>query len=117
MDQQLDKIVIDDFQISNPFPGLRSFEEDENILFFGREKQVDDLIRKLRKNRFLGVIGTSGSGKSSLVKSGLLPSLYGGFMAGAGSHWRTVTFRPGTNPIGNMGKGLGKRNRRIRVFN
>jgi WD40 repeat protein/energy-coupling factor transporter ATP-binding protein EcfA2 len=106
MDQQLDKIVIDDFQISNPFPGLRSFEEDENILFFGREKQVDDLIRKLRKNRFLGVIGTSGSGKSSLVKSGLLPSLYGGFMAGAGSHWRTVTFRPGTNPIGNMAKAL-----------
>jgi WD40 repeat protein/energy-coupling factor transporter ATP-binding protein EcfA2 len=106
MDQQLDKIIIDDFQISNPFPGLRSFEEDENILFFGREKQVDDLIRKLRKNRFLGVIGTSGSGKSSLVKSGLLPSLYGGFMAGAGSHWRTVTFRPGTNPIGNMAKAL-----------
>ncbi len=106
MDQQLDKIIIDEFKISNPFPGLRSFEEDENILFFGREKQVDDLIRKLRKNRFLGVIGTSGSGKSSLVKSGLLPSLYGGFMAGAGSHWRTVTFRPGTNPIGNMAKAL-----------
>jgi hypothetical protein len=108
MDKQLDKIIIDNFKISNPFPGLRSFEEDENILFFGREKQVDDLIRKLRKNRFLGVIGTSGSGKSSLVKSGLLPSLYGGFMAGAGSNWRTVTFRPGTNPIGNMAKALNK---------
>ena len=108
MDKQLDKIIIDNFQISNPFPGLRSFEEDENILFFGREKQVDDLIRKLRKNRFLGVIGTSGSGKSSLVKSGLLPSLYGGFMAGAGSNWRTVTFRPGINPIGNLAKALNK---------
>jgi len=106
MDKQLDKIIIDNFQISNPFPGLRSFEEDENILFFGRERQVDDLIRKLRKNRFLGVIGTSGSGKSSLVKSGLLPSLYGGFMAGASSNWRTVTFRPGTNPIGNLAKAL-----------
>ena len=106
MDSKLEQQIINSYKISNPFPGLRSFEEEEHILFFGREEQIDDLISKLRRNRFLAVIGTSGSGKSSLVKSGLLPSLYGGFMAQSGSNWQTVSFRPGTNPIGNMAKAL-----------
>ncbi len=106
MDSKLEQQIINTYQISNPFPGLRSFEEEEHILFFGREEQVDDLISKLRRNRFLAVIGTSGSGKSSLVKSGLLPSLYGGFMAQSGSNWQTVSFRPGVNPMGNMAQAL-----------
>ena len=55
-------------QINNPFPGLRAFEEDEDILFFGREKQTDELLTKLRTSRLIAVIGSSGSGKSSLVK-------------------------------------------------
>ncbi len=90
----------------NPFPGLRAFEEQEDVLFFGREKQVDELLKKLRTARFLVVIGSSGSGKSSLVKSGLIPALYSGLMSGAGSAWRVCTFRPGNDPIGNMAKGL-----------
>lgn len=89
-----------------PFPGLRPFEENEEHLFFGREKSVSELLSRLRASRFLGVIGTSGSGKSSLVKSGLLPALYRGFMAGAGSRWRTALFRPGENPVGNLAKTL-----------
>lgn len=106
MGREMESHIVDLFEVTNPFPGLRSFEENEHMLFFGREEQVDDLITKLRKNRFLAVIGTSGSGKSSLVKSGLLPSLYGGFMAQSGSNWQTVTFRPGVDPIGNMSKAL-----------
>lgn len=106
MGTEMESHIVDLFEVTNPFPGLRSFEEHEHMLFFGREEQVDDLITKLRKNRFLAVIGTSGSGKSSLVKSGLLPSLYGGFMAQSGSNWQTVTFRPGVDPIGNMSKAL-----------
>lgn len=90
----------------NPFPGLRPFEEDEDYLFFGREKQIDELLTKLRTTRFLAVVGTSGSGKSSLVKCGLLPGLYGGFMAGASSSWRICTFRPGTDPIFNLAEAL-----------
>jgi len=85
--------------ISNPFPGLRAFEEDEDVLFFGREKQVDELVTKLRTTRFIAVIGSSGSGKSSLIKSGLIPSLQSGFMSGAGSSWRICSFRPGNNPM------------------
>jgi energy-coupling factor transporter ATP-binding protein EcfA2 len=93
-------------QINNPFPGLRAFEEDEDILFFGREKQTDELLTKLRTSRLIAVIGSSGSGKSSLVKSGLIPSLQSGFMSGRGSSWRICSFRPGNDPIGNMAKSL-----------
>ena len=50
--------MLDDI-IQNPFPGLRAFEEEEDILFFGREKQVDELLKKLRTQRFLTVIGSS----------------------------------------------------------
>src|SRR6516162_3759586 len=92
--------------LPNPFPGLRPFEPDEDHLFFGREKEIDELLRRLRTTRFLAVVGTSGSGKSSLVRSGLIPSLYSGFMAQAGSTWRVATFRPGADPIGQMAVAL-----------
>jgi energy-coupling factor transporter ATP-binding protein EcfA2 len=90
----------------NPFPGLRSFEPDEDYLFFGRERQVDVLVRRLRTQRFLAVVGASGSGKSSLVRSGLIPSLHGGAMASVGSTWRVAILRPGTDPLGNLARAL-----------
>ncbi len=92
----------------HPFPGLRPFEEGEEHLFFGREKAAAELLSRLRTSRFLTIIGTSGSGKSSLIKAGFLPSLYRGFMAQAGSSWRVAFFRPGDNPIGNLADVLTK---------
>lgn len=86
----------------NPFPGLRAFEADEEHLFFGRETQIDDVLKKLRQNRFLAVVGASGSGKSSLVRSGILPALQGGYMAGTSPNWRIALFRPGSDPIQNL---------------
>ena len=68
----------------NPFPGLRPFQIEEKFLFFGREEQTSELLTRLRKTRFLAVVGVSGSGKSSLVRAGLLPELHGGTMATAG---------------------------------
>ena len=90
----------------NPFPGLRSFESDETHLFFGRDGQSDDLLRILSRHRFVAVVGTSGSGKSSLVRAGVLPALQSGFMAGAGSSWRIATMRPGANPIDNLANAI-----------
>src|SRR5207249_2551869 len=90
----------------NPFPGLRPFEPDEDHLFFGREKEIDELLRRLRSSRFLSVVGTSGSGKSSLVRSGLIPCLYSGFMVAAGSSWRVAILRPGEDPIGHLAEAL-----------
>lgn len=90
----------------NPFPGLRPFEPDEDHLFFGRERETDALLKRLRTNRFVSVLGTSGSGKSSLVRCGLIPSLQGGFMVAAGSSWRVAMLRPGGDPIGNLARAL-----------
>jgi len=86
----------------NPFPGLRPFEEDEEHLFFGRENQIDQLSSKLIQYHFLAVIGASGSGKSSLVKSGLIPVLHSGLCGGVGHGWRIGVFRPGNSPIKNL---------------
>jgi WD40 repeat protein len=98
--------VIDPKQIKNPFPGLRSFNSEESHLFFGRDGQCDELLKRLKQNRFLAVVGTSGSGKSSLVRAGLLPAVHGGFITDAGSHWRVAIFRPGDNPIKNLAEAL-----------
>jgi energy-coupling factor transporter ATP-binding protein EcfA2 len=83
----------------NPFPGLRPFEANDTHLFFGREGQSEDILRSLRRSRLLAVVGASGSGKSSLVRAGLLPHLHGGFFEQAGSHWRVALLRPGGDPI------------------
>src|SRR4051794_19231625 len=83
----------------NPFPGLRPFREDEEHLFFGRERQVDTMVAKMSRTRFLAVVGASGSGKSSLVNCGLRPALHRGLMVRAGSTWRIAAFRPGRHPV------------------
>ena len=92
--------------LANPFPGLRPFREEEEYLFFGRERQVDVMVDKLAVRRFLAVVGTSGSGKSSLVNCGLRPALRRGGMARAGSAWRMAQFRPGGDPIKAMARTL-----------
>ena len=93
---------------ANPFPGLRPFREDEEHLFFGRESQVDAMIDKLAATHFLAVLGTSGSGKSSLVNCGLRPALHRGSMASAGAAWRVAQFRPGGDPIGALSRALAR---------
>ena len=90
----------------NPFPGLRPFEADESELFFGRDEQADDLLGRLSRRRLVAVVGASGSGKSSLVRAGLLPALRRGYLASAGSAWHIATFRPGGSPIANLVAGL-----------
>ncbi|MCB9231049.1 MAG: hypothetical protein H6581_05280 [Bacteroidia bacterium] len=91
---------------TNPFPGLRPFDKGEEHLYFGTEKQIDELIIRLRDTRFLAVVGTSGSGKSSLIRAGLLPSLFGGNMISVRGGWSVCIFRPGENPIGNLAEAL-----------
>ena len=60
-------------KIGNPFPGLRPFTPEEADLFFGRKGQVSEITLNLRENRFIAVIGASGSGKSSLIYCGVIP--------------------------------------------
>src|SRR5512147_1233670 len=89
-----------------PYPGLRPFDCDEVDIFFGREEQVDQMVAKLARYRFLAVIGSSGSGKSSLVRAGLVPWLKAGGMPEAGSSWRCAVMRPENRPMHNLAKAL-----------
>ena len=92
--------------VDNPFPGLRPFKIEESHLFFGREGQSDEVLLKLSKNRFVGVIGPSGSGKSSFIYCGVLPILYGGFLTDTSPDWEVVVTRPGGGPIDNLSEAL-----------
>ncbi len=89
-----------------PYPGLRPFEREEDAIFFGRREQVDQLLDKLGESHFIAVLGTSGSGKSSLVRAGLLPALEAGFLARAGARWSIAELRPGDRPISRLAAAL-----------
>lgn len=91
---------------NNPFPGLRPFKIEESHLFFGREGQSDEVLLKLSQHRFVGIIGPSGSGKSSFIYCGVLPILYGGFLTGKSTNWEVVVTRPGAAPIENLAESL-----------
>jgi WD40 repeat protein/serine/threonine protein kinase/DNA-binding XRE family transcriptional regulator len=94
--------VIDLEALENPYKGLRAFEEADSKHFFGRETLVQDLLGRMSEendlSRFLAVVGPSGSGKSSAVKAGLIPSLYRGGLPGS-EHWFIVEFTPGSHPF------------------
>src|SRR6516225_8486002 len=90
----------------NPFPGLRPFRQDEDYLFFGREEQTMALLELLGKERFVAVVGTSGSGKSSLVRCGLLSELLGGKLLRAGASWEVAVAHPGGNPLGLLAEAI-----------
>ena len=92
--------------IQNPYPGLRPFEVEEFESFFGRDRQIDELLGRLRDRRFVAVVGLSGSGKSSLVRAGLIHRLKVGHLTSAGSRWHVALFRPGSQPIEAMAVAL-----------
>ncbi|CAM5685340.1 nSTAND1 domain-containing NTPase [Streptomyces aurantiogriseus] len=89
-----------------PYPGLDAFDEDEAAVYFGREAQAAELTRRLHATaarpaeRFLVLVGASGSGKSSLVRAGVMPRL-------RDRRWTVVpAFAPGVNPLGALAGAL-----------
>ncbi len=92
-------------RLFNPFPGLRPFAPEESDLFFGREKESDEVLKKLLQNRFVTVIGASGTGKSSLIYCGVLQKIK--LMSGNDNKsWKFIMFRPGNDPFGNLGEAI-----------
>ncbi len=89
-----------------PYPGLRSFARDEADLFFGRENAVAESIKRLAATRFLMLAGPSGTGKSSLLKAGLIPALEDGRLEQAGPNWRVADLRPGIRPLTSLAEAL-----------
>ncbi|HWA18422.1 MAG TPA: hypothetical protein VG757_05445 [Devosia sp.] len=89
-----------------PYPGLRPFRRDEVNVFFGRDRHIDAMLRILASDHFLAVTGSSGAGKSSLVKTGLYSALELGYMRSGGSHWQIVEARPQTHPLAELSDAL-----------
>lgn len=85
-------------QIENPYKGLRPFEEADAGRFFGRKRLIDELLSRLAESRFMAIVGPSGSGKSSVVKAGLLPALRQGALPTSGQ-WFIASMVPGTFPL------------------
>ena len=81
-----------------PFRGLAPFDVDDAPFFFGRESLVGEMLARLAGASLLGVVGPSGSGKSSAVRAGLLPELAGGVLPGSES-WTQTLLRPGEHPL------------------
>lgn len=91
-----------------PFPGLRPFAKRDHKYFFGREDQTFALYRLLRTNHFIAVVGSSGSGKSSIVRAGLLPLLEQENEESGRKVWQYAAMRPGRAPIDRLAVGLAK---------
>jgi WD40 repeat protein/serine/threonine protein kinase len=89
-------------QPENPYKGLRPFQAADNRDFFGREKLTAALVERMAETgefaRFLAVVGPSGSGKSSVVRAGLIPALWRGDLPGS-EKWFIVDMLPGTHPL------------------
>ncbi len=87
---------------NNPYKGLRAFAELDAADFFGREKLTNRLLHRMSEtspySRFLAIVGPSGSGKSSIVRAGIIPALRQGVVPGS-SAWRIAQITPGTRPF------------------
>ena len=88
-----------------PYKGLASFDTDDGEWFFGRERLVADLVARLAGATLLGVVGPSGSGKSSAVRAGLVPALRAGVLPGS-ERWTTMVMRPGDHPLRELDRTL-----------
>ncbi|OYD90663.1 hypothetical protein CDG76_31100 [Nostoc sp. 'Peltigera membranacea cyanobiont' 210A] len=87
-----------------PYKGLSYFDctEADAKLFYGRTALTDELLEKVRSGNFLAVLGASGSGKSSVVRAGLLYQLQLGRRLSDSDTWQLKIFRPGINPLQNL---------------
>jgi WD40 repeat protein/class 3 adenylate cyclase len=89
-----------------PFKGLATFDAADADYFFGRERLVAEMVARLVGSGFLGVVGPSGSGKSSAVRAGLVPGLAAGVIPGS-EQWSFVLVRPGEHPLRELERALG----------
>ena len=96
-------------QLENPYKGLRAFQEADAADFFGREVLTQLLLERMQEQvplrRFLAVVGPSGSGKSSVVRAGLVPALRRGGLPGS-ENWFVVEMFPGAHPLEELAQAL-----------
>ncbi|HMG55618.1 MAG TPA: serine/threonine-protein kinase, partial [Kofleriaceae bacterium] len=78
----------------SPYAGLSSFQETDAGKFFGRNREVAAMVTRIRDRPLMAVVGSSGVGKSSFVRAGLVPAL-----KRSGETWETLVVRPGRKPL------------------
>ncbi len=88
-----------------PYKGLAAFQPEDAEFFFGRERLIDELTARLQTTPTLVIGGSSGSGKSSLMRAGLLSALAKGALPGS-QGWKTILFAPGRNPLASLQRQL-----------
>ncbi len=88
-----------------PFKGLATFDVADAPYFFGRERLVAEMVARLAGSSFIGVVGPSGSGKSSAVRAGLAAALGAGALPGS-DEWIRVVVRPGSRPSRELDRAL-----------
>ncbi|NJO61939.1 MAG: hypothetical protein HC836_27970 [Richelia sp. RM2_1_2] len=94
-------------QISdNPYKGLAYFNSEDAEYFYGRDQLTDELLEKVREHYFLAVMGASGSGKSSLIRAGLIYQLEQGEQISGSENWKIYIFQPGKNPLQSLAENL-----------
>jgi formylglycine-generating enzyme required for sulfatase activity len=93
--------------LAGPYPGLRPFQKHEWPIFFGREPMIDEVLQRLAATRLVVVHGSSGCGKSSLIKAGVLPRLEQEH-SHYGVPWRTAEMRPGSSPLWNLAMAIAR---------
>ncbi len=88
----------------NPYKGLRYFDftEEDAQYFYGREQLSDRLIDRVRQSNFVAILGASGSGKSSVLRAGLLYQLQQGYKLPGSQHWKIQIMLPGEHPLDNL---------------
>jgi WD40 repeat protein/serine/threonine protein kinase len=92
-------------RIQNPYKGLRAFEVNDAEDFFGRDTEAEDIIDSLEHASFMCVIGPGGSGKSSLVKAGVIPRIRQGAIKGS-KNWFISQMTPGATPAVSLSEAL-----------
>lgn len=92
----------DTASVTRPFIGLRPFDYRDRAFFFGRDESVEAVESLVTKSGFVAVVGSSGTGKSSLIRAGLLPSLE----TRSNNHWRRATMEPGEAPIRRLARAI-----------
>ena len=89
----------------NPYKGLEAFGEGDRADFYGRDDVIEDLLGMIDRRSLIAVVGASGSGKSSLIKAGLIPELRDGALPGS-DEWSIINMVPGTDPFEEFYLGL-----------
>ena len=107
---QIETVISQRWEIGrSPFPGLRSLVESDSDIYFGRGRETDLLVRRIANSRFVAVVGSSGSGKSSLVNAGMIPRLKANAISSetvGSKDWRIIGFKPGHTPFETLAKSI-----------